>query len=94
MRRLLSPEEAYDVGMVDRVVPAGQVVPAAPEWCERLLAAPPGAMLRTRAVAPHGSRRPVADQKRSGPEECIEAWSNEETQATMRALVARRKDKC
>ena len=91
--RLLSPEEAFDVGLVDRLVPPDQVVSTALEWCERLLAAPSRAMLRTRAVARADLVDLYADPQRPGPEEFIEAWSSEETQATMRALVARLKKK-
>ncbi len=91
--RLLSPQEAYDIGLVDSLVPTEQVVPTALEWCERLLAAPSRAMLRTRAVARADLVDLYADPQRPGPEEFIEAWSSEETQTTMRALVARLKNK-
>jgi hypothetical protein len=50
-------------------------------------------MLRTRAIARADLVELYADPDRPGPEEFIEAWSNEETQTTMRALVARLKDK-
>jgi enoyl-CoA hydratase/carnithine racemase len=86
---LLSPERAYEIGLVDRLVPPEDVVSAALEWCERLLASPPRAMLRTRAVARADLVDMYADPERPGPEEFIEAWSSEETQAAMRALVAR-----
>ena len=91
--RLLSPQEAYDIGLVDSLVPTEQVVPTALEWCERLLAAPSRAMLRTRAVARADLVDLYTDPQRPGPEEFIEAWSSEETQTTMRALVARLKNK-
>ena len=91
--RLLSPEEAYEIGLVDRLVPLEEVVPTALAWCEKLLAAPTRAMLRTRAVARADLVDLYADPERLGPEEFVEAWSNEETQATMQALVARLKNK-
>jgi enoyl-CoA hydratase/carnithine racemase len=91
--RLLSPETAYEIGLVDRLAPLEEVVPTALGWCEKLLAAPTHAMLRTRAIARADLVELYADSERLGPEEFIEAWSNEGTQATMRALVARLKDK-
>ena len=91
--RFLSPQEAYDVGLVDRLAQPDQVVSTALKWCEKLLAAPSRAMLRTRAVARADLVELYADPERPGAEEYIEAWSNEETQAVMRALVARLKDK-
>ncbi len=91
--RLLSPEGALEIGLVDRLVPLDEVVPSALEWCEKLLAAPSRAMLRTRAVARADLVGLYADPERLGPEEFIEVWSSEETQATMRALVARLKSK-
>ena len=91
--RLLSPEGALEIGLVDRLVPLDEVVPSALEWCKKLLAAPSRAMLRTRAVARADLVRLYADPERLGPEEFIEVWSSEETQATMRTLVARLKSK-
>ncbi len=91
--RLLTPETAYEIGLVDRLVALEEVVPTALEWCEKLLTAPRRAMLRTRAIARADLVELYADPDRPGPEEFIEAWSNEETQTTMRALVARLKDK-
>jgi len=86
---LLSPETAYEIGLVDRLVPLEEVVPAALAWCEKLLASPPRAMLRTRAVARADLVDMYADPSRPGPEEFIDAWSSDETQAAMRALMAR-----
>jgi enoyl-CoA hydratase/carnithine racemase len=91
--RLLSPHEAYDVGLVDRLAEPDQVIPTALKWCEKLLAAPSRAMLSTRAVARADLVALYADPESPGAEQYIEAWSNEETQATMRALVARLKKK-
>jgi 3,2-trans-enoyl-CoA isomerase len=87
--QLLSPERAYEIGLVDHLVPLEDVVPAALEWCERLLASPPRAMLRTRAVARADLVAMYADPERPGSEEFIDAWSSDETQAAMRALMAR-----
>ena len=91
--RLLSPQEAYDVGLVDRLAEADQVVSTALEWCEKMLSAPSRAMRHTRATARADLVALYADAQQLGAEEYIEAWSNEETQATMRALVARLKNK-
>ena len=91
--QLLSPRAALDAGLVDRLVAPDEVVPSALEWCEKLLAAPSVAMLRTRAVARADLAGLYDDPASLVPEEFTAAWSGEETQATLRALVARLKDK-
>jgi enoyl-CoA hydratase/carnithine racemase len=48
--RLLPAEEARAIGLVDRVVPPAEVVPAATEWCRELAALPRHAMTATRRI--------------------------------------------
>jgi len=91
---LLSPQEALDAGLVDRLVAdPDQVVSSALEWCEDLLARPSQAMLRTRAVARADLVALYDSPERVFSDDFTAAWSSEETQATMRGLMARLKEK-
>ncbi len=88
---LLSPEEARAVGLVDRVVPALEVVPAAIEWAQTMISLPQEAVAATRACA---RKDLVALVSHLGPadyESMNDAWFSEETQRSMRALVERLK---
>lgn len=86
---LISPAEAMRVGLVDEVVPPAEVVPRAIAWAERLIALPRAAMRDTRRIARADlvGQFDVLDD--ASYDAVTERWFGEETQATMRALVAR-----
>jgi len=89
--RLVGPREAERIALVDEVVALEEVLTAALAWCRRLLSLPPGAMRTTRN---HARRRLLERFEQSDslvPPEFSEAWSSEETQAALRALVERLK---
>jgi enoyl-CoA hydratase/carnithine racemase len=91
---LLAPEEALEVGLVDELAEDPQTtVAAARQWCEGLLQLPPNA-LRNNRRAMRASLTALFD---SDPEQDHEAfldvWFSDETQATLRALVASLKKK-
>ncbi len=46
--RLLSPDEAFEIGLVDQVAPLEEVVGSAVEWCRELTELPPHALGETR----------------------------------------------
>jgi enoyl-CoA hydratase/carnithine racemase len=85
---LITVEKALRIGLVDDIAPPEQVVNRALEWCGRLLALPPEAMLGTRRdaradlCALFGSLDPEL-------EEVVEGWWRPETQNTLRALASR-----
>lgn len=85
---LVDSAEALSIGLVDELAPAGEVVERALGWCRRLLALPPGALAGTRAVARadlHAAFEGFDGQVGS----FVDAWFSDETQAAMRALVAK-----
>jgi enoyl-CoA hydratase/carnithine racemase len=86
---LVAPAEALRVGFVDDVAPSEEVVPRAIAWAERLIALPQEAMRDTRRIA----RADLVEQfdalDAASYDRVTERWFGEETQATMRALVAR-----
>jgi len=86
---LLGPRDARDVGLVDELTPTGDVTGRALEWCRELLALPGEAMEQTRARA-RADLAAIFDHL--GPkdlESFADAWFSDQTQATLKALVAR-----
>ena len=84
---LVSPSEAAQVGLVDEVVPADQVVERAVACCEELLALPPEAMAITRRQARAGLTR-LFEQGIEAELEVVTAyWWSEEAQTVLRRLV-------
>jgi 3,2-trans-enoyl-CoA isomerase len=86
---LVSPAEALRVGLVDEVVPPEEVVPRAVAWAERLLALPREAMRETRRVARADLAAQFESLDPASYDRVTERWFGDETQATLRALVAR-----
>lgn len=86
---LLPAAEAARIGLVDELVPADRVVQRAVEWCQGLLALPPGAMSSTRRHV----RAELVALFDGGMEEerdrVIESWFDPETQQVLRAVVER-----
>lgn len=79
---------ALSIGFVDALCEPGQAEAEAIAWCRRHLALPRRAMLATRA----GARADMAalfDHAQVDIDAATEAWFSNETQATMKALVAR-----
>ena len=86
---LVDPAEALRVGLIDEVVPAGEVVSRSIAWATELLARPQKAMLATRALARQPLQQAFASVDPSMIDGVVEQWHSEETQAVLRALVAR-----
>jgi Delta3-Delta2-enoyl-CoA isomerase len=86
---LLSPEEALAVGFVDELAGAAELEDRARGWLERVLALPPVAYARTRAMARADLVALMVEATRRDQSEMIEAWMGPETRATLAALVAK-----
>lgn len=86
---LVSPTQAQALGLVDEVVedPAG-VVEAALAWCNAHLSLPPRAMATNRRTMRASLTRLFDEQDAGDHEAFIGVWFSEETQHTLRALVA------
>jgi len=84
---LISPQEALEIGLVDEVAPADQVIERALEWCKSRLALPAEAMAVTRREA----RADLVEvfERDFDPElqKVTAAWWHPETQSTLRTLV-------
>jgi enoyl-CoA hydratase/carnithine racemase len=86
---LVSGARALEVGFVDELAPPDAVVERARAWLGHVLALPPAAYARTRALVRADL---VAIMDEVGEREYAamnEAWFSAETQATVRALVAK-----
>ncbi|MFW2404076.1 MAG: enoyl-CoA hydratase/isomerase family protein [Gammaproteobacteria bacterium] len=83
--RLISMDEAREVGLVDELVPQDQVVPRAIEYLDGLLRLPPIAMNRTRLIGKSQLLDVLADE--GDVETTTENWFSDETQDAMQALV-------
>ncbi|MGH8428235.1 MAG: enoyl-CoA hydratase/isomerase family protein [Gammaproteobacteria bacterium] len=86
---LITPEEALAVGLVDAVAPVDQVVARAVERAMTLAALPAAALAGTRALARADLMALFDGLDGSTYAGMNEVWFGAETQAAMRALVAR-----
>ena len=87
---LVPAERAFEIGLVDELADAGEVVPRAVAWLQSLLLLPRQPMLQTRALA----RAEVAEALQPANiqlERFIDNWHAPDTQAALQAMVARLK---
>jgi enoyl-CoA hydratase/carnithine racemase len=87
---ILSPDQALDIGLVDELEEDPEKTTfRAIAWCQNLLSLPRNAMSLTRQLAREDLHRyfDQASQHESGP--FVDLWFSDETQSTLRALVAR-----
>lgn len=91
---LVEPSQARALGLVDEVAedPAA-TVQAALAWCEAHLALPPRAMATNRRTMRTSLTRLFEAHDAADHEAFLSVWFSEETQATLRALVASLKKK-
>jgi Delta3-Delta2-enoyl-CoA isomerase len=87
--RLVTAAEAARLGLVDELAPLERVVERAVAECHALLALPPAALARTRALARAGLVRLFDDGGERELAAIVDAWFSAETQAALHALVER-----
>ncbi len=90
---MLTADEALACGFVDELAPVEETVTRALHWMHELLALPPRAMRTTRAMARADLADAFADLDALPVEEFLDGWFGEETQSTLKALVAQLKAK-
>jgi len=90
---LVDAEQAHAIGLVDELATVEQVVTRAVLWAGELLKAPPGAMLRTRAIARADLLAVWGNTEGLLDADFVDGFFSDETQATLHALVARLKSK-
>lgn len=91
--QMINAQRALDIGLVDELQPVEKVVERSLEWCRTLLAKPRHSMQATRQLC----RSDVAglfDQPEALDAEAFaDFWFRDETQATLKEMVARIKAK-
>ena len=86
---MLEPEAALRAGFVDELADVDNVVPRAILWLQDLLKIAPNAMATTRRLARRDLVEAFADPSKWMLDEFAEGWFADETQAVLKALVAR-----
>ena len=104
LRRLLGPhraerlmvagamptaEEAHAIGMVDELAPGPEVTARALQWLGTMLALPQAAQRETRRIARRDLLESIDDPVRMDLPKFLAAWQTPETQAVLRAVLAR-----
>jgi 3,2-trans-enoyl-CoA isomerase len=84
---LMGPQEALEIGLVDRVVEGDQVVAAAVEWCRPLTELPPHALLITRQTVRRDLVEIVRKSKSGDIEEMAREWFRPEVQGPLHKLA-------
>ncbi|NBB92469.1 MAG: enoyl-CoA hydratase/isomerase family protein [Gammaproteobacteria bacterium] len=88
---MIPAEKARELGMVDELAPAGQVVERSVAWCRELLALPQHAMLATRRLCRAELGELFDDRDALDIDAFVAGWFDEQTQATLKQLVERLK---
>lgn len=85
---LVDADQALRIGLVDELTDVDHVVQRALAWLEPLLSLPRAPMLRTRRIA-RGDLAHALAPERIAIDVFLDAWNEPDTQAGLRALVAR-----
>jgi enoyl-CoA hydratase/carnithine racemase len=88
---MIDSEQALTVGLVDEVVEVERVVPRAIEWLRDIMKLPPLAMLGTRQIARRDLAAVFENPSSFALDEFADSWFGSETQASLKALVAKLK---
>jgi enoyl-CoA hydratase/carnithine racemase len=90
---MLTSDEALECGFVDELAGVEEVTTRALHWMHELLALPNAAMRKTRALARADLAAAFADLDALPVEDFLDGWFSDETQAVLKALVAKLKGK-
>ncbi len=82
-------EQAHALGMVDELAPMDEVVAKALAWLDTMLALPQAAQRETRRIARRDLVESLDDPARMDLPNFLAAWQTPETQAVLRAVLAR-----
>ncbi len=82
-------EEALSIGLVDELTAGEDVIARAKAWLMAMLAMPQAAQRETRRVARRDLLDSIDDPARMDLPRFLEAWQSPETQAVLRAVLAR-----
>ncbi|MDX1626394.1 MAG: enoyl-CoA hydratase/isomerase family protein [Wenzhouxiangellaceae bacterium] len=91
--RMIRAEEAMELGLVDELQPADEVVDRALEWCRELLALPRHSMTATRELVRSDLGDFFGEPGALDVDGFADFWFRDETQATLRHVVDQLKNK-
>jgi enoyl-CoA hydratase/carnithine racemase len=86
---LFDAESALRLGLVDELVAPEEVVPRAVRWVEGQLALPPATLRNTRALVRRELGASFAACDARALESFLDEWFGDESQAALRAVVAK-----
>lgn len=87
--RMIAASDAAAIGLVDELAEPDKVVDRAVAWCREHLELPPHSMLETRRLARADLTALFETTGGLNVDSFVEGWFREETQQTLKALVAR-----
>ncbi|MBS0514635.1 MAG: enoyl-CoA hydratase/isomerase family protein [Proteobacteria bacterium] len=90
---MLDSEEALRIGFVDELAEPDEVAPRAFAWLRALLALPPQAMTKTRAIARADVVSAFDVECGSDVDAFVRGWFGDESRATLKAVLAKLKSK-
>lgn len=90
---MIEPEEALRIGFVDELAEPDEVVARALAWLGALLALPPNAMAKTRQLARADLIEAFDDAYREDIDAFVRDWFDDESRATLGAVLAKLKAK-
>jgi methylglutaconyl-CoA hydratase len=91
--RVLTAAEAQALGLVTRVVPPAQLMPAAREQAATLLGSSPGALRATKRLLVHGAQTELIRRLELGVEESVAIRSTADFREGLAAFLEKRKPK-
>jgi 3,2-trans-enoyl-CoA isomerase len=86
---MLDPQAALATGFVDELAASGELIARARLWLEAVLALPPRAYERTRALGRAGLVELMGGLSPADVEATTDSWFEPETQAVLRAIFAK-----
>lgn len=89
--QMVSVDRALEIGLVDELQPDDEAVTRAVDWCRAHLALPQHAMLATRALCRADLGALFDDPKALDVDGFADFWFHDETQAALKAMVAKLK---
>jgi len=90
---MLESEDALRIGFVDELAEPDEVAPRAFAWLRALLALPPQAMAKTRAIARADLVSAFDAAYRSDVDDFVRDWFGDESRTTLKAVLAKLKSK-
>jgi enoyl-CoA hydratase/carnithine racemase len=84
-------QEAFDIGLVSHIAPAGTASQELKRVVDRLLAKPAEALQRTQHLLRHGARDEILERMRLEGDEFAERLASDEVKAAIAAFFAKKK---